>query len=90
MAFPIRYFLRRRPLGGALGNYLISTGILYAVVVGGYALSVAAGISGLDTGQAALRLAVIWGAFTLLAFVVYGMLAGQRAMRSFRSNIRKI
>jgi hypothetical protein len=34
--------------------------------------------------------ALVWGAFTLVAFFVYGVLSGQRAIRSFRSNIRKL
>ena len=31
-----------------------------------------------------------WVGFTVVAFVIYGVLAGQRAIRSFRSNIRKL
>ena len=90
LAFPVRYFLRRKPLGSALGAYLISSAILYVAFAGGYAVAGMFGIGGVEPGQAALQFALIWGGFTLVAFTVYGVLAGQRAIRSFRSNIRKI
>ena len=33
---------------------------------------------------------ICWAGFTVIAFIIYGVLAGQRAIKSFRSNIRKL
>jgi len=92
LVFPIRYYLRRRPPLQALGSYLLSSAILYAVFAVAY-LAMRFGtdvFQGEDAAQTMLIFAVIWGGLTVVAFLIYGVLAGQRAIRSFRSNIRKI
>jgi hypothetical protein len=33
---------------------------------------------------------IAWLVFAVAAFLIYGALAGQRALRSFRSNLKKI
>jgi hypothetical protein len=43
-----------------------------------------------DFGQFFLGTGIVWGLFVLIAFIVYGVLAGQRAIRSFKSNLRKL
>jgi hypothetical protein len=91
LVFPFRYYLRRRSVGAALAKYLISTGILYVLFVGGFVAFWLQGYYPNDTpGEIALFFGAIWGVFTLIAFVIYGGLSGQRALRSFRSNIKKI
>ena len=91
LVFPVRYFLRRRAVIDALIKYL-GTCALFFVAGAGIILS------GMDKGylQGAdfllyLRYAgLAWVVFTIIAFAVYGVLAGQRAIRSFRTNLRKI
>ncbi len=91
VAFPIRYYMRRRSLGVALGKYLISTGILFGLAA---AVTIAAAWIGAfpmeNVAGGLVGLALIWGFFTVIAFAIYGMLGGQRALRAFRANIRKI
>ena len=91
LVFPFRYYLRRRSIAAALFNYLISTGILYALFVGAFLVFWSQGFYPNDTPrEVALFFGAIWGVFTVIAFVIYAILSGQRALRSFRSNIIKI
>ncbi|MBI1359223.1 MAG: TIR domain-containing protein [Alphaproteobacteria bacterium] len=91
VAFPIRYYLRRRGVGAALGKYLISTGILVGLVVIATAAAAAAGaVAPENVAGAVSGLILIWVFFTVIAFSIYAMLGGWRALRAFRSNIRKI
>ena len=46
--------------------------------------------TGTDQARSPEFFGVSVGVFTVIAFVIYGVLAGQRAMTSFRSNIKKI
>ncbi len=92
LVFPVRYYLRRRPPLHALGSYLQSSALLYAVFAAGYlSLRFGANIfADEDAAEVLTIFAGVWGGFTLVAFLVYGILSGQRAIRSFRSNIRKL
>ena len=91
LVFPFRYYLRRRSMGSALLKYLISTGVLYALFLGSFLAFWAQGLYPYDKpGEVALFFGAIWGVFTVLAFVIYAILSGPRALRSFRSNIKKI
>ena len=91
VVFPVRYYLRRRPVFEALWKYLISmlmifiagAGIVLAGIDRGY-------MQYSDLGDYLQIFGIIWAVFAVIAFIVYGVLAGQRAIRSFRSNIRKI
>ena len=90
VVFPIRYYLRRLPVLGALGKYFVSTLILFAVFVGSFLIAHFQGVFPDDPVEFTLISTAVWGGFTLVAFMVYGVLSGQRAIRSFRSNIRKL
>ena len=91
IVFPVRYYLRRRPVGAALLKYL-GTSLMFFLAGAGVMLS------GIDRGylQGAdfisfLKIfSLVWVFLSLIAFAIYGVLAGQRAIRSFRSNIRKL
>lgn len=91
IVFPVRYYLRRRAVVDAFLKYL-ATSVMFFLAGAGVMLS------GLDKGylQGAdfmnfLKMfGLLWGAFSLVAFAIYGVLAGQRAIRSFRSNIKKL
>jgi hypothetical protein len=100
VVFPVRYFLRRRPVWKALSAYTVSS----LVLVGAFVALVLASFSGnptlfgvTETGEPLLAVDVILAGgvgylliFTVIAFAIYGLLSGQRAIRSFRSNIRKL
>ena len=91
IVFPVRYYLRGRAVAEAFVKYL-GTSAMFFVAGAGILLS------GLDRGylqgedffQFLRMFGLLWAACTLTAFVVYGVLAGQRAIRSFRSNIKKL
>jgi cytosine/uracil/thiamine/allantoin permease len=89
--FPIRYYLRRRSVMAALGKYIVSTLILFAVVMGLFFVGVGAGAYQTSEFEAMFGIfGTGWLVSTVIAFLIYGVLAGQRAIRSFRSNIRKL
>jgi hypothetical protein len=91
IVFPIRYYLRRRSLWAALGKYLVSTLLMLAVVILLFYAGVGAGAY--QTNEFDEMFAIFgtgWLIATIVAFLIYGVLAGQRAIRSFRSNIRKL
>jgi hypothetical protein len=91
LVFPFRYYLRRTPIRAALGKYLISTAILYALFMAGFLIAWSRGLyPAIRPGEIALVLGVVWLVFTIIAFLIYGLLAGQRAVRAFRSNLKKI
>ena len=91
LVFPVRYYLRRRPVVDALLKYL-ATCLMFFVAAAAIILV------GMDRGYFQTRdmldflrvAALAWAGFTLVVFMVYGALAGQRAIRSFRSNIRTL
>lgn len=91
IVFPVRYFLRGHAVAPALLRYL-ATSLMYLAAGAGLI------VTGMDRGymEAAdlmtfLRwFAIAWGSLSVLAFLIYGVLAGQRAIRRFRSNLRKI
>ena len=88
----MRYYLRGRAPLPALGSYLLSSAIIY-IVFGVVYLTLRFStdiFQGEDPVQVMLSFAAMWGVFTLFAFMIYGALSGQRAIRSFRSNIRKL
>jgi len=88
--FPVRYYLRRLSLSDALVKYIVSTVILFAALVAIYLVSKSQGVFADEPGEFLVPAAIAWGGFTLIAFAIYGVLAAHRAIRSFRSNIRKI
>jgi hypothetical protein len=91
LVFPVRYYMRRRPIGTAFVKYLMSSVVLYGLALGGFTLAWSQGMYPHDTPAAVAALfGEMWGVFTAIAFVIYGVLSGQRALRSFRSNIKKI
>jgi hypothetical protein len=99
LVFPVRYYLRRRPMGRAFVKYVISSLILLGLFAGSMLVAIAAdpAVIGAEDGEPLFTADVILAAaigyliiFSVVAFLIYGVLAGQRAIRSFRSNIRKI
>ncbi len=91
LVFPFRYYLRRRRPVKALTNYIISSLILYAIVIGTFVIGDVIGLFPYDEpGDIALVFGGIWLGFMVVAFILYGILAAQRAMRTFRSNIQKV
>ncbi|MDP3491496.1 MAG: toll/interleukin-1 receptor domain-containing protein [Hyphomonadaceae bacterium] len=91
VVFPVRYYLRCRPVLVALMKYLATSAMFFLAGAGVM-------LSGLDRGYMQgedfigfLRIfGLAWVFLSLIAFAIYGVLAGQRAIRSFRSNIRKL
>ncbi len=91
IVFPVRYYMRKRRVWSAMWKYAISSGILYALTIGAF---VAGDTMGLFPYDDPVEIAVVFGAFwiglAVLAFIIYGILATQRQLRSFRSNIQKL
>jgi hypothetical protein len=91
VVFPVRYYLRRRTVLEALLKYL-ATSVMFFLAGAGVMLS------GMDRGYLgsedfvtfARGFAIAWLGLSVVAFGIYGALAGQRAIRSFRSNIKKL
>ena len=89
--FPVRYYLRGRGVVEALVKYLGSALMLFLGGVGialgglrdGY-------MTGADMGDFLQLFGLAWVLFAVIAFIVYGVLAGQRALKNFRANIKKI
>lgn len=91
VVFPVRYYLRRRGLVDALLKYLASTFMIFVAAIGFFLKGIQDNAwPQSDLPSFLLFSAVVWLGFTLIAFLIYGLLAGQRAMKSFRSNIRKL
>jgi hypothetical protein len=92
VVFPVRYFLRRRSIRQALGAYLASTLILFGLSMGSFLI--AKTVFRMFPYDDPVEMLAIFGSatlvFAIIAFVIYGILAGQRALRSFRSNLKKI
>ncbi len=91
VVFPVRYYLRRRPVFDALVKYL-ATSLMFFLAGAGVMLSgIDRGyLQGADFMNFLKMFGLFWAAFSLIAFAIYGALAGQRAIRSFRSNIKKL
>ncbi|HOY77069.1 MAG TPA: toll/interleukin-1 receptor domain-containing protein [Hyphomonadaceae bacterium] len=91
LVFPVRYYLRRRPVFTAFWKYL-ATSLMFFIAGAGVILG------GLDRGYLEgadfMRylewFGICWAGFTVIAFLIYGALAGQRAIQTFRSNIKKL
>lgn len=91
VVFPVRYYLRRRPVLEALWKYLASTFVVFLIATGFFIKGIQDGsLPAEDFDDFLALFGGVWLGFALLAFLVYGVLSGQRAIRSFRSNIRKI
>lgn len=91
LVFPARYYLRRRPLVEALWKYLASSAMIFIAAVGVVLTGMSRGYLEESMFVEFLEVfGIAWVVFTLIAFAVYGVLAGQRAIRSFRSNIKKL
>lgn len=91
LVFPVRYYLRRRPVFTAFWKYMATslmffiagTGVILGGIDEGY-------LEGVDFMRYAEWFGICWVAFTVIAFLIYGALAGQRAIKTFRSNIKKL
>jgi hypothetical protein len=91
IVFPIRYYLRRRPVLDALWKYLVSMLMIFIAAFGVVLTGVDRGyFEYADLASFFQIFGMIWAGLIVLAFIVYGVLAGQRAIRSFRSNLRKL
>ncbi len=88
IAFPVRYFMRSRPVDAAIRSYLISSAVFLAIAL---ALGIALNASDLKAMQlVATLLGCMWAGFAIIAFTIYGVLAGQRALARFNANLRQI
>ncbi|HEV7692865.1 MAG TPA: toll/interleukin-1 receptor domain-containing protein [Hyphomonadaceae bacterium] len=91
VAFPVRYYLRRRGTMEALVKYLGSAAMLFVAAFGVVLAGLRDGyLTGGDLSEFLKLFGVAWVLFAVIAFVTYGVMAGRRAMNSFRSNIKKI
>jgi hypothetical protein len=91
VVFPARYYLRRRPVVEALVKYVGSAAMLFVAGAGFVLVGLRDGyMNDADVMDFLEFFGIAWAAFAVVAFAVYGVLAGQRAIRSFRSNIRKL
>ena len=91
IVFPIRYYLRRRAVLDAFLKYLATSAMFFLAGAGVMLSGMDRGyLEGADFMRFLELFAIAWGGLSLLAFVIYGVLAGQRAIRSFRSNIKKL
>ncbi len=91
VVFPVRYYLRRRAVLLALWKYLATSLMFFiagtGVILGGMDRGY---LEGADFMRYLEWFGICWAGFTVIAFIIYGVLAGQRAIKSFRSNIRKL
>jgi len=91
VAFPVRYYLRRRGTMEALVKYLGSAAMLFVAAFGVVLAGLRDGyLTGADMSEFLKLFGAAWVLFAIIAFVTYGVMAGQRAMKSFRANIKKI
>jgi hypothetical protein len=91
VVFPVRYFMRQRPVRAALRAYAASSLILYGLLVGAFLIGYSQGLfPNDDPAEVAIVFAGVWFGFAILAFIVYAVLGAQRAVGHFRANIRKI
>ncbi|MEZ5939329.1 MAG: toll/interleukin-1 receptor domain-containing protein [Hyphomonadaceae bacterium] len=91
VVFPFRYYLRRRTLWTALSRYVVSSALLYAVAMGGLIAGIAAGFFPNERPEEfATVFGVFWIVLTVIAFIIYGALSAQRAIRHFRRNVKKL
>lgn len=91
LVFPFRYYLRRRRVLHALSRYILSSLILYGVLVGAFFLLEGLGkLPDDNPWELAGFFGVFWAVFTVIAFAIYAVLTAQRAMRQFRRNLKKI
>ena len=91
LVFPVRYYLRRRPVFTAFWKYLATSLMFFiagtGVILGGLDRGY---LEGADFMRYVEWFGICWVGFTVIAFIIYGVLAGQRAIKSFRSNIKKL
>lgn len=91
LVFPVRYYLRRRPALDAFLKYLATSAMFFLAGAGVMLSGMDRGyLEGADFMNFLKWFCIAWAGFTVIAFVIYGVLAGQRAIGSFRSNIRKL
>jgi len=91
IVFPLRYYARRRPPAQALRSYVISSAILFGIFVATFLFAKSMGEFATDgTAEIIVMFALFWVGFAILAFIVYGAMSAQRAIRSFSKNVVKI
>jgi hypothetical protein len=91
IAFPIRYYLRRRPPSEAFRSYVTSSAILYGIFMAGFVVAKGAGMfPNDDILMIAFAFGFIWVCFAFVAFIIYAAMSAQRAIRSFSKNVVKI
>lgn len=91
IVFPVRYYLRGRAVAEAFVKYLATSAMFFVAGAGVMLSGIDRGyLQGADFITFLKMFGLAWAACTLIAFAVYGVLAGQRAIRSFRSNIKKL
>lgn len=91
VVFPFRYYFRRRRLWRAMGMYALSAIVLFGLLMGVFLTGKAMGAFPNDeTATIAGVFGAAWLVFAMLAFMIYGVLNFQRAVRSFRSNTKTL
>jgi TIR domain len=90
LVFPARYYLRRRSAMSALRSYLISSAFMLAVIFIAFFGGLSQGMFKDNPMTSVANFLGAWALFTVIAFLIYGVLSGQRAIRSFQANIRKL
>jgi len=91
VVFPVRYYMRHRSPTAALGKYAISSLILYALLIGAFLVGKTMGAFPAEedtVAGVAIFFGAIWLVFAVIAFVIYGVLATQRAVREFTRNLK--
>ncbi|RYD91569.1 MAG: hypothetical protein EOP61_27330 [Sphingomonadales bacterium] len=91
VVFPVRYYLRGRPVFTAFWKYMATSLMFFiagtGVILGGLDRGY---LEGADFTRYVEWFGICWVGFTVIAFLIYGVLAGQRAIKTFRSNIKKL
>ena len=92
LVFPIRYYMRKRRFWRAVSRYFVSSLLLYAITFGIYSVgTIMFELRNFgDPPEFGMILGVIWLVLGVGAFFFYAILAAQRAVRSFRSNVETI
>ncbi len=92
VVFPFRYYFRRRRVRHALRSYLVSTGLLAAVlgVITALHPQFAQGSLAESLIVNIIVAAIFWLIVSAIAFAIYGALHFQRNVRSFRQNVETL
>lgn len=89
IVFPIRYFMRRRRVLRAALMYCLSSIVLLGLFFGGL-LAYYEGDFDYVTGEDMIIGLVVWAVMAVVAVILYAILSGVRAVRSFRKNVEVI